>query len=442
MENLRGAEQSESCLAIADAAFPNPFVSGLEYGAPARGPWNIVHLGMLIPESHQIFVCAQGCLRGVVLTAAELGALNRFSTVTIEESNVLVGNMEELLIEGVSDIIREMEQKPRAILVFTSCIHHFIACDLGLAYRELRRRFPTIDFTDCYMTPILRKSGLSPDVMMRKQLYSLLQPLPQLSQQVNIIGNATPLAESCDLKQLLSAGGYDCRELPLCHTYDQYLQMAQSRVNITTIPTAQAAGEDLAARLGQTHLYLPFSYDFTQISHSLKQLAQVLNLPLLDDVSAQSAAMAALAEAQAVVGEMPIVIDYTATTRPLGLGRLLLEQGFVVTKIYADGFNEEEKADFMWLQAHHSELEISATVHHQLGGLPRKTGAVLSGKLLAIDQKAAYFSGTKHFVNLVEGGGLWGFDGIIALARLMIDAVGREQDTKEIIQIKGWGCCG
>ena len=41
---------------IADAKFPAPFVSGLEYATPARGTWNIVHTGMLIPEAHEIFV--------------------------------------------------------------------------------------------------------------------------------------------------------------------------------------------------------------------------------------------------------------------------------------------------------------------------------------------------------------------------------------------------
>ena len=53
----------ESGINITKAAFPAPFESGLEYNPPTRGVWNIVHTGMLIPESRQIFVCAQGCLR-------------------------------------------------------------------------------------------------------------------------------------------------------------------------------------------------------------------------------------------------------------------------------------------------------------------------------------------------------------------------------------------
>ena len=83
---------------IADAKFPAPFVSGLEYATPARGTWNIVHTGMLIPEAHEIFVCAASCLRGVVLTAAEMGAEHRFYTVEIKEHNLFEGDMEDLLI--------------------------------------------------------------------------------------------------------------------------------------------------------------------------------------------------------------------------------------------------------------------------------------------------------------------------------------------------------
>ena len=44
------------------------------------------------------------------------------------------------------------------------------------------------------------------------------------------------------------------------------------------------------------------------------------------------------------------------------------------------------------------------------------------GKILAIGQKAAYFAGTDNFVNIVQGGGMYGFDGIVRLAGLMDEA--------------------
>ena len=74
-------------LPVSQAEFPQPFSSGLEFNAPARGMWNIVHTGMLLPGAHQIYICARGCLRGVILTAAEMNAMDRMSWVSIEEND-------------------------------------------------------------------------------------------------------------------------------------------------------------------------------------------------------------------------------------------------------------------------------------------------------------------------------------------------------------------
>ncbi len=59
--------------------------------------------------------------------------------------------------------------------------------------------------------------------------------------------------------------------------------------------------------------------------------------------------------------------------------------------------------------------------------------------MLAIGQKAAYFTGTSHFVNMVEDGGLYGYGGILELAAMMEEAAGEEKDTEKLIQVKGWG---
>ena len=428
-------------LPIREAVFPAPFVSGLEYAAPARGPWNIVHIGMLLPESHQVFVCAAGCLRGVVLTAAEMGAQSRFSTIAIREHNLLTGDLETMLIDGVSHIVEKLPQKPRAMLIFTTCIHHFTGCDLNLIFRSLRQRFPGIDFTDCYMTPILRKSA-TPDSVMRKQLYSLLRPLPQEAKTVNLIGSNAPIQAASELMTMLLKGGYTVREITSCKSYDDYLRMGASKANISCLPPAIPAGEALQRRLGQRHLHLPLSYGYGEIRQSIRHLAETFSLPLPDLTAEEAAAEAALQKSKAVLHDTPIAIDYTATPRPLGLARLLLEHGFCVDAVYGDSFIPEEKEDFSWLQENAPALKLYATVHAKMGLLPHNAALHSQGRFLAIGQKAAYFSGTRHFVNLLEGGGLWGFRGICALAKAIQDAMTEEKDTKAIIQVKGWGCCG
>ena len=64
-------------------------------------------------------------------------------------------------------------------------------------------------------------------------------------------------------------------------------------------------------------------------------------------------------------------------------------------------------------------------------------------KVLAIGQKAAYFENTNHFVNVVEGGGMLGYDAVLHTLELMREAYLEEKDMRSLIQIKGMGCgCG
>lgn len=423
---------------IADARFPAPFVSGLEYATPARGTWNIVHTGMLIPEAHEIFVCAASCLRGVVLTAAEMHAEERFSTVEIKENNLLDGDMEELVIEGVSDIIEKLPKRPPAVLVYTSCVHHFAGCDLGMIYRELRDRFPDIDFTDCYMNPIMRKSGLTPDQLMRSRLYMLLKERPKKDNAVALIGNDLPTRESSELMELLKSNGLKVHEITSCKTYEQYQEMAESSYYISCNAAAVAGGEMLSERLGGQHIYVPFSFAYEEIDAGFEKIGKALNIEIPDFTEKKKACDNVLKETYDLIGKTPITIDYTYCPRPLGLAKMLLNVGFSVEKVYVDSISGEEKADFLYLQEHYSDLLLYPTVHAGMRFMAKKERT----NVLAIGQKAAYFDNTNHFVNVVEGGGMLGYDAVLNTLKLMREVYQEEKDMRGLIQIKGMGCEG
>ena len=426
-------------IAIVNANFPSPYPSGLEYATPARGTWNIVHTGMLIPEAHEIFVCAASCLRGVVLTAAEMHAEDRFSTVEIKEHNLLDGDMEELLIEGVSDIIEKLPKRPPAVLVYTSCVNHFAGCDLEMMYRELESRYPDIDFTDCYMNPIMRKSGLTPDQLMRSRLYMLLKEREKKELSVAIIGNDLPTRAESELLAILKNAGLKIHEITSCKTYKEYQEMAESSYYISYNAAAVAGGEMLSERLGGTHLYVPLSFDYDQIDAGFKKLGNLLGIEIPDFTEKKRACDALKKEVLELIGKTPITIDYSYCPRPLGLARMLLDAGFVVEKVYLDTITGEEKADFEYLQKHFPNLLLYPTVHSGMRFMAKKE----MGNGLAIGQKAAYFENTNHFVNVVEGGGMLGYDAVFHTLELMKEAYLEEKDMRSLIQIKGMGCgCG
>ena len=405
LRKVNGIEVNIDPIPIRDISFPSPFPAGLEFSSPARGTWNIAHQGMLIPQAHEIFVCAASCLRGVVLTAYEMRAEKRFSTVAVEESNLIEGNMEDLIIDGVSHIIDELPQKPPCVLVYTSCVHHFCGCDLDMVYRELRSRFPKIDFTDCYMNPIMRKSGHTPDQIMRSRFYSLLKPKDILPGSVAFIGNDFSTAKDSTLYKALSSAGIKIYELTECKTYEEYQEMARAEYYIVDYPSAKVGGEDLSERLS----------DFDAEEEKCEE---------------------ALASAKELIKDTPVAIDYTSFTRPLGLARLLLDHGFNVRRVYADAFIGEEKEDYEYLCEKHPDLEIWPTLSPQM----RFAADHQRSDYLCIGQKAAHFNGAPHFVDIVENGGLYGYQAVTKLCELMEDAFINEKDIRERISKKAWGC--
>ena len=445
---------------IKDASYPAPFHPGLEFNSPVHGNWNIVHTGMLMPETIQIYVCADNCMRGVVLTAAEMNAADRFSYVIIEEDDLLNGNLEDVTIEGVTDVLKKLERKPKAVLLFTVCLHHFLGCDLKMVYEELDRRFPEIEFVRCYMDPIMQKTGLTPDQKLRKAMYDPLKVQKADPHIVTLLGHNFPLDETSDIKRFLKKSGCELSEITTCDTWDKYEKLGEANIFLSIYPTAKYGAQTLAKRLGREHIYMPASFDYEEIKQQMERLAEILEKTLVSEIiqtsEEQIETLNVLIDAQKdsyyekeveaceetikkvreVVGDTPIVIDYLMHPRPLGLAKYLLEHGFCVEAVYLDGVSPEEEQEFYWLSKHAPKLELRATIQPKMRVLPRKH----EEKVLALGQKAAWFTQSPYFVNVVEGAGWYGFDGIRKMAELMIRAYEEEKEVEDLVVRKGWGC--
>ena len=432
---------------IKDASYPAPFHPGLEFNSPVHGNWNIVHTGMLMPETIQIYVCADNCMRGVVLTAAEMNAADRFSYVIIEEDDLLNGNLEDVTIEGVTDVLKKLERKPKAVLLFTVCLHHFLGCDLKMVYEELGRRFPEIAFVRCYMDPIMQKTGLTPDQKLRKAMYDPLKEQKADPHIVTLLGHNFPLDETSDIKRFLEKCGCELREITTCDTWDKYEKLGEANVFLSIYPTAKYGTQTQAKRLGREHIYMPASFDYEEIKQQMELLAEKV---ISECVKTEkdiwnreawfekeiAACEASVAQAHSIIGDTPIVIDYLMHPRPLGLAKYLLEHGFCVEAVYLDGVSPEEEQAFYWLSKHAPKLELRATIQAKMRVLPRNH----EGKVLALGQKAAWFTQSPYFVNVVEGAGWYGFDGIRKMAELMIRACEEEKEVEDLVVRKGWGC--
>ena len=430
---------------IKEASFPVPFQPGLEFNSPAHGNWNIVHTGMLVPEAHQIYVCADNCMRGVVLTAAEMNAADRFSFVIVEEKDLLGGNLEEVTIEGVTDVLNRLDKKPKAVLLFTVCLHHFLGSDLDRIYGELEKRFPEIFFMRCFMDPIMQKTGPTPDQKLRLAMYDAVPEREADPRCVTVLGSDFALDEGADICRLLKKNGICLRETPACETWEDYQKLGEGSLILNGYPAGKFGTEKQARRLGRPFLYLPGSFDYEEIQEQEEKLLGMLEqqnnrktgeIKGLDIEKEIRECEEALSHAHQIIGDTPIAVDYLFHPRPLGLTKLLLTHKFQVQSVFLDSISPEEKEVFFWLKENYPELKLISTIRPEMRVRTRQQ----SEKILAIGQKAAWFTGSRNFVNMVQGGGLWGFDGIRHTAQLMVEAFHEEKDPEDLIVRKGWGC--
>lgn len=430
---------------IKEASFPVPFQPGLEFNSPAHGNWNIVHTGMLVPEAQQIYVCADNCMRGVVLTAAEMNAADRFSFVIVEEKDLLGGNLEDVTIEGVTDVLNRLDKKPKAVLLFTVCLHHFLGSDLDRIYGELEKRFPEIFFMRCFMDPIMQKTGPTPDQKLRLAMYDAVPEREADPRCVTVLGSDFALDEGADICRLLKKNGIRLRETPACETWEDYQKLGEGSLILNCYPAGKFGTEKQARRLGRPFLYLPGSFDYEEIKAQEEKLLGMLEqqnnrktgeIKGLDIEKEIRECEEALSCAHQIIGDTPIAVDYLFHPRPLGLTKLLLTHEFQVQSVFLDSISPEEKEVFFWLKENYPELKLISTVRPEMRVRTRKQ----PGKILAIGQKAAWFTGSRNFVNMVQGGGLWGFDGIRHTAQLMVEAFHEEKDPEYLIVRKGWGC--
>jgi len=333
----------------------------------------------------------------------------------------------------VSAVLDRMEVKPPAVLVFPVCLHHFLHTDLKYIYKELEKRYPEIDFLQCWMDPIMQKQGLSPEQKLRKAIYDGIKA-QEPTHSVGLLGEDFLIQEDSELKQLLYSEDYKIHEVQSKKTYKEFKELGSAQLLICTYPSAYYGVNALARRLNRPMIYMCPSFTYEEIDEQLHTLSRMIHHPEESYQDKKDDCDKALEELKNKIGDIEIHIDYTAHPRPLSLARLLLTHHFNVTTVYLEAVFPEEKEDFNYLKENYPELLISSTVAYPMRKMRQEK------KILGIGQKTAWYSDTEYFVNIVGGHGLWGYQGILEMCRLMKEAYDHPKDTKDIIPRKGLGC--
>lgn len=460
-------EPAQVAMKIGDAKLGKNFPWRLEYNCPVHENWNIVHTGMLIPEAHQIYVCSDNCLRGVILTADEMNAIDRISSVMPTENEVVTGKLEEVTIDGVTDVINRLSYRPKAVELFLVCMHHQIGVDERYIYNSLKKRFPDIYFIPCYMDPIMQKVSLTPEQKQRKSMMlalyskdehadlnytlkgaeqpaSIEEAYPNIYKEHHkidtaaILGDNLRLPDTSDISRLLTFGGFKVEQVQDKKTFEEYREMGKSTIFITRSSLSVYGLKALSKRDNKNCYYLPPVATDGEIEEELFSLIDTVKNVYVDSFEQFLTAEEIRTRrffrwARETIGRTEITLDYLCFPRPLNFARRLLKERFNVTTVFLDSVSPEEKEDFKYLRKYYPELILHSTNHV----LSRPSDEAVDKKILALGPKAAYFSQTDYFVNWIENDGNFGYDGLRKLCKAMVDAYNNPKDRKAIVQRKG-----
>ena len=417
--------------------------NSLEYTCPSHGGWGMVRIGMLIPESHQLFVCPSACGRHGALGAIKQGLKKRLSYLYLEESDVISG-YDSAIYEAVDELLERLQTKPKVLIVFVSCLDDLIGTDCDAVIDELSMRYPDIKFRMGHMNPIQSDSDEPPLVSIWKNVYSLMEyDGAERKPEINLLGNYVPLAADSEFISVMKQLGISVSHVGNMSKYEELRNMGNNSLNLLVTSPVEKVAKLLKRTQGIDYFSAPVTYHLDEIKENYRAIFQKLvELEVLEEKDARLAdveytlkayekkAAQAILNAKAKVGDKKLYIDYSAFTNPFSAARFFAENGFAIQKVYAKEIDEAD-ASYQWL-INESQIEIVEIKKHDIVNKWRE-----KEDGIAIGLEAAYVSGSKYVVPVFQDEQMYGYYGVCLLMEKLIDCVNEERDLEEVINQAG-----
>jgi nitrogenase molybdenum-iron protein alpha/beta subunit len=406
----------------------------IHYCSPAHGGWGIVRVGMLVPESYQLFVCPFACGRHGALGAYQQGSKHRLSYLYINETDIVSGSYEELIEEAIGHLLEAIEYSPKVIFIGVSCLDDLLGTDHEALLERLNQSYG-LQFQVIHMNPITIDSKTPPPVHIQKNIYALTDGGCTNNHTLNFLGNFVPVDKQNELFEVLVQLGIEkTRHISEAATFEEFKEMGQSQYNIVVRPEALEAAKDMEKLKGIPYCFIPVSYDFETIKMQYEALKGLINKEVSLDLSDyEEKARLQVKKVQELVGRTSIAIDMSSVCRPYNLAKALLSYGFNVTAVYADKLSQFEQDSKEWLKAHAPHVTIYPAQHHKM--IKRDQLSGLSD--LAIGYNAGYMSGAKSVVNLVYDETMFGYQGVCKLMEKIEEAYLHPKDLQTMINAYG-----
>ncbi|WP_407427923.1 nitrogenase component 1 [Treponema sp.] len=404
------------------------FEKTLHYVSPAHGGWGVIRIAATMPESYMLFVAPFACGRHGALGAVLHHIKNQVSYLFIDESDIVSGNYEHLVPDAVEELLAALEKRPKVLMIFVSCLDDLLGTDHEALNARLSEKFTDIRFVTCHMNPFKMDTKVPPQVGLQRSLFSILEKSDVKKNQINMVGNNASVSEDCELFTLMNQAGWKINHIGTAKTLEEFLDFSSSKLNLVLSPSAGLSSKIMEKNLGIPYLPAIPNYDVAAIEKLYHEIENRLGISLGDLSSYKERAVKAIQNAQSIIGDYPVMIDYQAVRRPFTLANVLHDAGFNVKLIAVDAVPGFEKAACEKIMEKIPDLKIIDALHHDSAKFE-----FVNEECLCIGFNAGYLTKSRHVVDLMEDETLYGFYGVEKLMDMLVTAYQGEHSADELI---------
>ncbi|MBR6101941.1 MAG: oxidoreductase [Ruminococcus sp.] len=304
----------------------------LDFNSPGAKGFGVKRAGLVIPGSVMLLIAPGCCGRNTALLSS-LGYDERFFYLLLDDTDIVTGRYVKKIPEACKELLSELDTPPSVIMLCVTCVDALLGTDMERVCRACYE-LTGVRAAPAYMYALTREKRLPPMGLVRKSVYSLLEPQTRKSNECNILGFFSALEEGCEIYPLLkSAGIKRIREIGSCKTFEEYKEMSRANFSLVLNSEARAAAQDMQQRLGIPFIELTRMFRLDKIENQYRLLGQAIGAGL-DCSPYRAAAEQVIARFREKHGTPTLAVGESLNADSFELSLALTEYGFRVAEIY------------------------------------------------------------------------------------------------------------
>ena len=307
----------------------------LAFNSPGATGFGVKRAGLVVPGSVMLLVAPGCCGRNTKLVAEIPGYEDRFFFLLMDESDIVNGDHLSRVPQAVKEVVEYLDEKPSVVMVCGTCVDALLGTDWDRVCRKAEAA-SGVRVRPCYMYALTREGRKPPMVLVRKTIYSMLEPMKKDPRTVNLLGYFSPLRDDSELYDILHQMGIrTVNEISRCESFDSYLGMAAANFNIVLNHEARTAAEDIAGRLSIPYLELTRLYQIDKIASQYRAFAGSIGAEI-DDAPFRLSAEEAVRRFASEHPDCSIAVGEMMNANAFELALALTKYGFSVPEIYSN----------------------------------------------------------------------------------------------------------